>query len=720
MKKFCLILMIISIAIFFISCGKNNIEDESITYGTKVLDLPDANAGLDIPVDEYKLRDWIITENSIFRVGTGKDGAKTNWYIQKLTAPYETWITEKIQHTVQIEGVTYVVQNVCVAPTEKVFLCVHDDQLNYRLAEWDFENVTESREIAQETEVYLRNWMVDKDGNAYFYSNTSFSVLKKDSVNLVSIPVSGELKTVLTSSDGVPKAFVCRKTGVAGFGVYSYENNDEIVSPKEIAQIINGQGKLIWDENGDIFYIDKNEISQIGINRTKLVNFLEQNAGFSNLLQACKGRDEFKILVDSDFDGKLQLIIVAPGITQKESREEIVVAAMPDDYLSYCIMKFNRENPDYYVTLEPWTDYQETFSEYTEKLQLEMSAGRGPDLIRSDIIDLRDYGNKGFLLPLDSYFPNVDEDLVNAALESGTVDGICYAIPYSFRLYTMVSIDAVAGNRKGWNVEEMLNCMEENGIMTLYPGARPWDVVYYCVCLDEKSKTFIDWEGKTANFQSEEFIRLLEFAKNHGDQKEDLYCENLYEEMLSGKYVIMWPGGYDGVSGYIDDLQELKGNTRVLGFPVEEGSGSMLQGRGFAVNKSSNVKEGAIDFLRFLTSYDNQSMMANNQYGFAINKNVLEEQIKERIKELPDDISVSQGTMDLYEWEMLTQDLFTSNQAEELLEVINESRAYSTRFNAITKILYEETQPFFAGERTAEDVAMYVQNRVQLYLNEQR
>ena len=96
-------------------------------------------------------------------------------------------------------------------------------------------------------------------------------------------------------------------------------------------------------------------------------------------------------------------------------------------------MKFNRENPDYYVTLEPWTDYQETFSEYTEKLQLEMSAGRGPDLIRSDIIDLRDYGNKGFLLPLDSYFPNVDEDLVNAAIESGTVDGICYAIPYSFR-----------------------------------------------------------------------------------------------------------------------------------------------------------------------------------------------------------------------------------------------------------------------------------------------
>ena len=113
-------------------------------------------------------------------------------------------------------------------------------------------------------------------------------------------------------------------------------------------------------------------------------------------------------------------------------------------------------------------------------------------------------------------------------------------------------------------------------------------------------------------------------------------------------------------------------------------------------------------------------MMANNQYGFAINKNVLEEQIKERIKELPDDISVSQETMELYEWEILTQDLFTSNQAEELLEVINESRAYSTRFNAITKILYEETQPFFAGERTAEDVAMYVQNRVQLYLNEQR
>ena len=62
----------------------------------------------------------------------------------------------------------------------------------------------------------------------------------------------------------------------------------------------------------------------------------------------------------------------------------------------------------------------------------------------------------------------------------------------------------------------------------------------------------------------------------------------------------------------------------------------------------------------------------------------------------------------------------TQAQADKLLEVINTTtRVYSYNDSLISLVL-EAVQPFFAGQKSAEEVARLTQSRVKLYVNEQR
>ena len=54
---------------------------------------------------------------------------------------------------------------------------------------------------------------------------------------------------------------------------------------------------------------------------------------------------------------------------------------------------------------------------------------------------------------------------------------------------------------------------------------------------------------------------------------------------------------------------------------------------------------------------------------------------------------------------------------EDFKTLINIAKPYHSN-NAINDIIYEEIEAYLAGQKTAEEVAAIMDNRVQLYLNE--
>ena len=62
----------------------------------------------------------------------------------------------------------------------------------------------------------------------------------------------------------------------------------------------------------------------------------------------------------------------------------------------------------------------------------------------------------------------------------------------------------------------------------------------------------------------------------------------------------------------------------------------------------------------------------------------------------------------------------TQEQADKLLEVIETTTRVVNTNDSLIQIVTEEAQAFFAGQKSAEEVARLTQSKVNIYVNEQR
>lgn len=62
----------------------------------------------------------------------------------------------------------------------------------------------------------------------------------------------------------------------------------------------------------------------------------------------------------------------------------------------------------------------------------------------------------------------------------------------------------------------------------------------------------------------------------------------------------------------------------------------------------------------------------------------------------------------------------TGEQIDKVVGFIQGLHYAAFENEAIINIIREEAESFFAGQKTAEDAASLIQNRVQLYLSEER
>ncbi len=67
---------------------------------------------------------------------------------------------------------------------------------------------------------------------------------------------------------------------------------------------------------------------------------------------------------------------------------------------------------------------------------------------------------------------------------------------------------------------------------------------------------------------------------------------------------------------------------------------------------------------------------------------------------------------------------FTQEDMDVLMNVINNTQlfgqSYASTQDQLQKIVSEEVSSYFAGEKSAEDVAAMIQNRASIYVSEQR
>ncbi|MDR2615290.1 MAG: hypothetical protein LBC28_01795, partial [Oscillospiraceae bacterium] len=259
--------------------------------------------------------------------------------------------------------------------------------------------------------------------------------------------------------------------------------------------------------------------------------------------------------------------------------------------------------------------------------------------------------------------------------------------------------------------------------------------------VEADADSLIDFKNGECHFNSEEFIRLLEFSKLLPNTQTMFPDDggSLEEQMARGQaildsHIAVRDGKTLAADWYVNGFLDAQGISRAyggdivfVGRPKTEGNGSSFSASNmFFMSSRSRHKDGAWEFLRYLLSYETQSAenyLTTYSPGFPTNKAAFDDLItlvmtpKYETDDTGERIEVplySEATM------LESTDVYAASRDEidQIIGLIASAEGLARRDNFINIIVTEEAAPFFAGQKSAEEAAKIIQSRVSLYVAE--
>ena len=353
---------------------------------------------------------------------------------------------------------------------------------------------------------------------------------------------------------------------------------------------------------------------------------------------------------------------------------------------------FNRTSEGYRVEVQLLGDGGLT----AELLRTQLIAGEGPDIFafydRSSLADLGANSFEDLLIYLDADEEYGRDTLVPELLEAMCVQDKLDWLPYSFGISTFTAPSAYL-SEPGFSFGEAKQAAAKTGL-PLFPGWMTRDILWGWLS-DFAVGQYMDLEAGTCSFDNEDYISLLEecaaAASEFGSDSAALYNSLLQFELLQNLIrVSTISDNYGGAYAFV-------------GVPNETTNGSMFSpDLCFAISSASGKKDAAWQLVRSCLSDEHQQM---NITSFPTSACVLDAMINDAVK----------NGVHYYEYEYELDEA----DAAKLRGLISETQTVQDAYPAVLNIMAEDAAQFFAGQITAEQAAVYTQNRVSTWLAEQ-
>ena len=390
----------------------------------------------------------------------------------------------------------------------------------------------------------------------------------------------------------------------------------------------------------------------------------------------------------------------------------------PEEGLRRQIMAFNQKNSQYKITIKQYITYNEELSALAQ-LNTDILSGKMPDILLLDEeIPLQSYISKGLLADVGELIEE-DEELgsgqfLENILDAFRVNGTLYYVAPAFCVDTLVAKQSKAGDRTGWNQEEFFTVMAalpEGTEMMSETSRYTYLQDYMRVC----GKEYVDANLGTCYFQSEAFVDALKFAATLPEYAERFELEeNSYDSRYIEDKALLQPV----TIRYIPDLaQQIYGcigeDIAYVGYPSESREGSCIRvcGMSFAMSAESDKLGGAWEFVRvFLTEdFQRDELYGVNGSSLPIRQDIFDERAQR---------AATQEGYCFINGEFIPVPPMTQEQIDRAQDFIKGLHNIAFEDEVIMNIIYEEAESLFRRQKSAEDVAGLIQDRVQLYLDE--
>lgn len=467
-----------------------------------------------------------------------------------------------------------------------------------------------------------------------------------------------------------------------------------------------------------------------------LFDWLDQGINGSQIAAVNVLEDGRILAVTRDFssgDSELALLKKA-DISQASQKETIVLGTLySNSALRGAVREFNRGNDRYQVKIREYMDPQtHDRTDALIRMNHDILSDGCPDLLDLADLDLQALAAKGLFEDLDAYLESSSllerSDFLDCLLDSYTVDNKLITIPSSFSLRTVFGWNDGTGNGRGRTPEELMAYADAHPEAELFDNASRNDILQYLMACSEDA--FIDWSSGECRFDSDAFRRLLEFTAHFpGEAQRNPDQSSTPVRIRNGEVLL-----YEADITDFDSIQlplAIYGDAGTcVGFPSEDGGADciLVPYGAYAITVKSDRKEGAWAFLEsLLASADSSTSF------FPPLKAALAEKAADAVKveyltdengevcldENGEPIPKNSGMAISYsDWEY-TYRTASRDEVEAVLALIDAAKPMPfSDTGEIIRIISEEAESYYQGQKTVDEVAEIIQSRIRIYINE--
>lgn len=498
---------------------------------------------------------------------------------------------------------------------------------------------------------------------------------------------------------------------------------------------------LIYTGNGGIYYWDQgNEAGQPLVNYINSDLYIQYVYGIIELSE-----NSFLGIYQEDWGSGVKAGIFTYVKPEDIQDKKVLVMAGQyiDSDLQKRVIEYNRNNPEYRIVLKEYNTYNSYDDYYAgfNQLNNDIISGNMPDILVNSVygnsLPISSYVSKGLIADIGKLIENDEElskvEFMQNAFDAYRINGKLYYIVPDFEVYTVIAKKSLVGDRESWTMEDMQQVLAEMGGNTkAFSGDVTRNgfinmVMRYC------GNQFVDVSTGKCNFNTQDFISMMEYAKNlpSDDERSDGYDEeywNEYWQTYDSQYrenrTLLLEANFWRFNNLAYTINGRIGEeVSYTGFPTESGNGSyIMSSRTYALSARSKNLDEAWNFMRYYLTDEYQ----NEVSYFPVQKDNFYEQAQQATQKPTYEWTDENGEIHVEEQDMsiwingesVPYGPLSQEQLDGLIAFIESVHNPYYYNEEVMNIINEEIDGFFTGQKPAANVADVIQRRVQNYVDE--
>lgn len=607
---------------------------------------------------------------------------------------------------------------------------------------------------------YISNYTEDNDGNGYVLVNNNILVTDKNGKFQFTVGLDANNAQ---DSGSYINSVVRGKNGSVYALINSYSFKDDVYESNNTARIIDFAAKKFSDTEYpisasvygssysggqyDIVYNGDSALYGLDIETnesTTLIDWIKSGIDSTNLNNVILSPDG-KIIYSAynyeysgngiSYSGGDMVIYVLTKLDPSEVPDKELISVYTT-YIPYQIKskisQFNKESDKYQIEVtsymdDDWSNYDDCI----KRINNDLVAGKIPDILICDSsLPFNSYVSKGLIADLGSMMEKDESfnrgDYLENVLEAFSVGGKLYRIAPSFSIVTKSAKKSIVGDKTSWTMDDFLAVKEANPNSEMQIEMTSSNFVSSMIVYNIGQ--YVNYETGECSFNTDSFKKALEYAKTlpaeidydslYKDESYWMKRESAYRDgstILKDEYIYGFRTFKQDEEGYFGEP------VTMIGIPSDNGNGSMFQiNTSLAIMAKAKNPDGAWEFIKTLLTDEVQENIGE----LPIKLSALDK-LAEKAKERPY-WENEKGEKEYYDdqvWVGEQQFVITPNTDEDNQRMMDFIKSVNTVYEYdadLLKIIDEEVQAYFSGQKSVDEVTDIIQNRASTYISESR